>query len=153
MAASIFTAVPRAPPVAVFKLTADFREDGDARKVNLGVGGESAASPGPARPLSAGQAGRCPCGGPGTCRSGWAAAAGPGLERSPGRGEAGRGVGGWAGSGSPASVKVVGAGPCWPARRPWVSVGRAGPSGGWEAQRPPGCRKDGSPSPRSLPHG
>uniref|UniRef100_A0A8B9NMK5 Aspartate aminotransferase n=1 Tax=Accipiter nisus TaxID=211598 RepID=A0A8B9NMK5_9AVES len=38
MAASIFTAVPRAPPVAVFKLTADFREDGDARKVNLGVG-------------------------------------------------------------------------------------------------------------------
>ncbi|NXJ79016.1 AATC protein, partial [Trogon melanurus] len=38
MAASIFSAVPRAPPVAVFKLTADFREDGDARKVNLGVG-------------------------------------------------------------------------------------------------------------------
>uniref|UniRef100_A0A8C3UVQ9 Aspartate aminotransferase n=1 Tax=Catharus ustulatus TaxID=91951 RepID=A0A8C3UVQ9_CATUS len=38
MAASIFAAVPRAPPVAVFKLTADFREDGDSRKVNLGVG-------------------------------------------------------------------------------------------------------------------
>ncbi|KAF1408498.1 Aspartate aminotransferase, cytoplasmic, partial [Spheniscus magellanicus] len=38
MAASVFTAVPRAPPVAVFKLTADFREDRDARKVNLGVG-------------------------------------------------------------------------------------------------------------------
>jgi len=44
MAASIFAAVPRAPPVAVFKLTADFREDGDSRKVNLGVGGESEAS-------------------------------------------------------------------------------------------------------------
>lgn len=54
MAASTFSAVPRAPPVAVFKLTADFREDGDARKVNLGVGGESAASPGPVGPLPAG---------------------------------------------------------------------------------------------------
>lgn len=42
-AASIFAAVPRAPPVAVFKLTADFREDADSRKVNLGVGGECAA--------------------------------------------------------------------------------------------------------------
>lgn len=99
MAASIFTAVPRAPPVAVFKLTADFREDGDSRKVNLGVGGKSAASPGPAGPISAaggGKAGRCPYGGPGACRSGWAAAAVPGPERSPGRGEppAGCGVGG-----------------------------------------------------------
>ncbi|XP_063818351.1 aspartate aminotransferase, cytoplasmic [Pseudophryne corroboree] len=35
---SIFQAVPNAPPVAVFKLTADFREDGDPGKVNLGVG-------------------------------------------------------------------------------------------------------------------
>lgn len=50
--------------------------------------------PGPAGPFSAGQAGRRPCGGPGTCRSDWAAAAGPGLERSPGRGEAGCGRGG-----------------------------------------------------------
>lgn len=66
MAASIFTAVPRAPPVAVFKLTADFREDGDSRKVNLGVGGESAVCPRPAGSFSAGQAGRRPCGGPGT---------------------------------------------------------------------------------------
>uniref|UniRef100_A0A670JYS1 Aspartate aminotransferase n=1 Tax=Podarcis muralis TaxID=64176 RepID=A0A670JYS1_PODMU len=30
--------VPQAPPVAVFQLTADFRADGDPRKVNLGVG-------------------------------------------------------------------------------------------------------------------
>ncbi|KAM8924855.1 aspartate aminotransferase, cytoplasmic [Pelodytes ibericus] len=37
-APSIFSAVPQAPPVAVFKLTADFREDSDQRKVNLGVG-------------------------------------------------------------------------------------------------------------------
>ncbi|XP_069610096.1 aspartate aminotransferase, cytoplasmic [Ranitomeya imitator] len=35
---SIFASVPQAPPVAVFKLTADFRADGDSRKVNLGVG-------------------------------------------------------------------------------------------------------------------
>ncbi|XP_030058780.1 aspartate aminotransferase, cytoplasmic [Microcaecilia unicolor] len=38
MATSIFAAVPAAPPVAVFKLTADFRQDFDPRKVNLGVG-------------------------------------------------------------------------------------------------------------------
>lgn len=37
---SIFSEVPQAPPVAVFKLTADFREDGHPQKVNLGVGGE-----------------------------------------------------------------------------------------------------------------
>ncbi|CAH2322983.1 aspartate aminotransferase, cytoplasmic [Pelobates cultripes] len=37
-AASIFSSVPQAPPVAVFQLTADFREDSDPRKVNLGVG-------------------------------------------------------------------------------------------------------------------
>uniref|UniRef100_A0A3P9QAZ3 Aspartate aminotransferase n=1 Tax=Poecilia reticulata TaxID=8081 RepID=A0A3P9QAZ3_POERE len=30
--------VPQAPPVAVFKLTADFREDSHPQKVNLGVG-------------------------------------------------------------------------------------------------------------------
>ncbi|CAB1344400.1 unnamed protein product [Coregonus sp. 'balchen'] len=35
---SIFAEVPQAPPVAVFKLTADFREDTHAQKVNLGVG-------------------------------------------------------------------------------------------------------------------
>lgn len=35
---SVFFAVPAATPVAVFKLTADFREDSDRRKVNLGVG-------------------------------------------------------------------------------------------------------------------
>lgn len=35
---SIFSEVPQAPPVAVFKLTADFREDGHPQKVNLGVG-------------------------------------------------------------------------------------------------------------------
>uniref|UniRef100_A0A4W5JP11 aspartate transaminase n=1 Tax=Hucho hucho TaxID=62062 RepID=A0A4W5JP11_9TELE len=35
---SIFAEVPQAPPVAVFKLTADFREDTHAPKVNLGVG-------------------------------------------------------------------------------------------------------------------
>lgn len=38
---SIFSEVPQAPPVAVFKLTADFREDGHPQKVNLGVGGEA----------------------------------------------------------------------------------------------------------------
>lgn len=37
---SIFAEVPQAPPVAVFKLTADFREDTHAQKVNLGVGGK-----------------------------------------------------------------------------------------------------------------
>lgn len=37
---SIFSDVPQAPPVAVFKLTADFREDGHPQKVNLGVGGK-----------------------------------------------------------------------------------------------------------------
>uniref|UniRef100_A0A452HC83 Aspartate aminotransferase n=1 Tax=Gopherus agassizii TaxID=38772 RepID=A0A452HC83_9SAUR len=37
-AGSLFASVPRAPPVAVFQLTADFREDRDPRKVNLGVG-------------------------------------------------------------------------------------------------------------------
>lgn len=36
---SIFSDVPQAPPVAVFKLTADFREDSHPQKVNLGVGG------------------------------------------------------------------------------------------------------------------
>ncbi|XP_023676252.2 aspartate aminotransferase, cytoplasmic [Paramormyrops kingsleyae] len=35
---SVFSEVPQAAPVAVFKLTADFREDTDPRKVNLGVG-------------------------------------------------------------------------------------------------------------------
>lgn len=35
---SIFTEVPLAAPVAVFKLTADFREDPSPNKVNLGVG-------------------------------------------------------------------------------------------------------------------
>jgi len=38
-AMSIFSEVPQAPPVAVFKLSADFREDGHPQKVNLGVGG------------------------------------------------------------------------------------------------------------------
>nr|XP_033799331.1 aspartate aminotransferase, cytoplasmic [Geotrypetes seraphini] len=37
-ASSVFSGVPAAAPVAVFKLTADFREDCDPRKVNLGVG-------------------------------------------------------------------------------------------------------------------
>lgn len=37
---SVFSDVPQAPPVAVFKLTADFREDGHPQKVNLGVGGK-----------------------------------------------------------------------------------------------------------------
>lgn len=37
---SIFSEVPQAAPVAVFKLTADFREDPSPVKVNLGVGGE-----------------------------------------------------------------------------------------------------------------
>uniref|UniRef100_A0A1A8DZZ8 Aspartate aminotransferase n=1 Tax=Nothobranchius kadleci TaxID=1051664 RepID=A0A1A8DZZ8_NOTKA len=35
---SVFGEVPQAPPVAVFKLTADFREDSHPVKVNLGVG-------------------------------------------------------------------------------------------------------------------
>ncbi|KAJ8365314.1 hypothetical protein SKAU_G00141450 [Synaphobranchus kaupii] len=35
---SVFSEVPQAAPVAVFKLTADFREDKDPNKVNLGVG-------------------------------------------------------------------------------------------------------------------
>uniref|UniRef100_A0A3Q0STX0 Aspartate aminotransferase n=1 Tax=Amphilophus citrinellus TaxID=61819 RepID=A0A3Q0STX0_AMPCI len=35
---SLFSDVPQAPPVAVFKLTADFREDSHPQKVNLGVG-------------------------------------------------------------------------------------------------------------------
>lgn len=35
---SVFSEVPQAPPVAVFKLTADFREDSHPQKVNLGVG-------------------------------------------------------------------------------------------------------------------
>lgn len=39
-AMSVFSDVPRAPPVAVFKLTADFREDSHPQKVNLGVGGK-----------------------------------------------------------------------------------------------------------------
>ncbi|MEQ2169310.1 hypothetical protein GOODEAATRI_023910 [Goodea atripinnis] len=38
---SLFSDVPQAPPVAVFKLTADFREDSHPQKVNLGVGGKS----------------------------------------------------------------------------------------------------------------
>uniref|UniRef100_A0A8C4DXH3 Aspartate aminotransferase n=2 Tax=Dicentrarchus labrax TaxID=13489 RepID=A0A8C4DXH3_DICLA len=38
LAMSIFSDVPQAPPVAVFKLTADFREDSHPQKVNLGVG-------------------------------------------------------------------------------------------------------------------
>lgn len=44
-AMSIFSDVPQAPPVAVFKLTADFREDGHPQKVNLGVGGETCSLP------------------------------------------------------------------------------------------------------------
>lgn len=39
---SVFSEVPQAQPVLVFKLTADFREDPDPRKVNLGVGGKDA---------------------------------------------------------------------------------------------------------------
>ncbi|XP_051002561.1 aspartate aminotransferase, cytoplasmic [Acomys russatus] len=35
---SVFAQVPQAPPVLVFKLTTDFRDDPDPRKVNLGVG-------------------------------------------------------------------------------------------------------------------
>ncbi|XP_055447456.1 aspartate aminotransferase, cytoplasmic [Psammomys obesus] len=35
---SVFAQVPQAPPVLVFKLTADFREDPHPLKVNLGVG-------------------------------------------------------------------------------------------------------------------
>ncbi|CAB1422326.1 unnamed protein product [Pleuronectes platessa] len=35
---SLFSEVPQAPPVAVFKLSADFREDSHPQKVNLGVG-------------------------------------------------------------------------------------------------------------------
>lgn len=35
---SLFTEVPQAPPVAVFKLTADFNADQHPQKVNLGVG-------------------------------------------------------------------------------------------------------------------
>ncbi|XP_043840650.1 aspartate aminotransferase, cytoplasmic [Dromiciops gliroides] len=38
MPSSIFADVPQAQPVLVFKLTADFRDDPDPRKVNLGVG-------------------------------------------------------------------------------------------------------------------
>jgi hypothetical protein len=41
---SLFADVPQAQPVLVFKLTADFREDPDPRKVNLGVGGKDAVS-------------------------------------------------------------------------------------------------------------
>uniref|UniRef100_A0A8C6SIP6 Aspartate aminotransferase n=2 Tax=Neogobius melanostomus TaxID=47308 RepID=A0A8C6SIP6_9GOBI len=37
-AMSTFTDVPQAPPVAVFKLTADFKDDPHPQKVNLGVG-------------------------------------------------------------------------------------------------------------------
>jgi len=40
---SIFGEVPLAAPVAVFKLSADFREDQNPNKVNLGVGGERCA--------------------------------------------------------------------------------------------------------------
>lgn len=39
---SVFAQIPQAPPVLVFKLTADFRDDPDPRKVNLGVGGKDA---------------------------------------------------------------------------------------------------------------
>ncbi|XP_049576608.1 aspartate aminotransferase, cytoplasmic [Syngnathus scovelli] len=35
---SVFSDVPQAPPVAVFKLSADFRDDSHPQKVNLGVG-------------------------------------------------------------------------------------------------------------------
>uniref|UniRef100_A0A8C6SKY4 Aspartate aminotransferase n=1 Tax=Neogobius melanostomus TaxID=47308 RepID=A0A8C6SKY4_9GOBI len=38
IAMSTFTDVPQAPPVAVFKLTADFKDDPHPQKVNLGVG-------------------------------------------------------------------------------------------------------------------
>lgn len=37
---SVFTEVPQAVPVAVFKLSSDFREDQNPNKVNLGVGGK-----------------------------------------------------------------------------------------------------------------
>lgn len=47
---SIFSEVPQAPPVAVFKLTADFREDGHPQKVNLGVGGEARRAAGETQP-------------------------------------------------------------------------------------------------------
>lgn len=47
---SIFSEVPQAPPVAVFKLTADFREDGHPQKVNLGVGGEARRAAGEIQP-------------------------------------------------------------------------------------------------------
>lgn len=53
---SIFSEVPQAPPVAVFKLTADFREDGHPQKVNLGVGGEARRAAGEIRHLPARQA-------------------------------------------------------------------------------------------------
>lgn len=47
---SIFSEVPQAPPVAVFKLSADFREDGHPQKVNLGVGGEARRAAGETQP-------------------------------------------------------------------------------------------------------
>lgn len=54
---SIFAEVPQAQPVLVFKLTADFREDPDPRKVNLGVGGKDAV------PRSGERSGTNLCGG------------------------------------------------------------------------------------------
>lgn len=37
---SVFSEVPQAAPVAVFKLTNDFNNDQFPQKVNLGVGGK-----------------------------------------------------------------------------------------------------------------
>lgn len=37
---SVFSEVPQAAPVAVFKLTQDFNNDQFPQKVNLGVGGK-----------------------------------------------------------------------------------------------------------------
>lgn len=41
---SVFSEVPQAAPVAVFKLTQDFTNDQFPKKVNLGVGGKSLKS-------------------------------------------------------------------------------------------------------------
>lgn len=140
MAASIFAAVPHSPPVAVFKLTADFREDSDSRKVNLGVGGESAAASRSAGPFPAARAGRCPCGGFRTCCSGRAAAAGPEPQRSPGPGRT-RG-----GGRAARSSGRQGRGAC---RAAVLGVpGRSlGASGGAASPR---CSKDGSPFPAAY---
>lgn len=41
---SVFSEVPQAAPVAVFKLTNDFNNDQFPQKVNLGVGGKLCVS-------------------------------------------------------------------------------------------------------------